>query len=290
MLIEIDPNAGFCFGVKNAIQKAEKSLSETDKLDCLGEIVHNEEEIERLNSLGLNTIEHDAYNKLKNKKILIRAHGEPPATYINARENNIDLIDATCPIVLKLQQKVKKAWAEMKKVEGSIVIAGKKNHPEIISLNGQTDNQAIILENLDDLDKVNIQKPFHIFAQTTLDKDKYEEFISELKSRLKNNNIDIKILRINNSICGHVSNRIPELKEFCIKYDVILFVSGKNSSNGKALFQQCKNVNNYSFHINSHKELNMDWFEKAKSVGISGATSTPLWLMEKIKQTIRKKL
>jgi len=286
MKVEIDPYAGFCFGVEKAIQQAEINLTQYDSLHCLGEIVHNHEEVNRLENLGLQTIDSSTFKTLKNTSVLIRAHGEPPETYKTAKKNNIALVEATCPIVLKLQEKVRLAWVEMEFKGGTVVIAGKKNHPEVTGLAGQTNHNALIVENMNDLNNINYKKPIRLFAQTTFSKKDYDKIEEEIKSRMKKLNIKSIDFQSSKSICGQVSRRIPKLKVFCKKHDIILFVSGKNSSNGKALYEICKGANPLSFHISSPEELDSSWTKQAKSVGISGATSTPVWLMEAIANKI----
>lgn len=286
MNIDIDPDAGFCFGVKKAVEQAEKELASHAELFCLGEIVHNEEEVNRLNTLGLNTLEQSEYKALEKSTVLIRAHGEPPETYEMARKNKINLVEATCPVVLKLQERIRKAWQEVEPLGGTVVIAGKNNHPEIIGLSGQTGHRAVIVENSADVQKINFKKPVRLFAQTTFDKTKYEQIKEQLNAMIREGGGNSDLLKSHNSICGQVSNRIPKLMTFCKSHDVIIFVSGQNSSNGKNLYETCKASNPASHHIASPAELNKDWFINAKQVGISGATSTPLWLME----TVAKKI
>ena len=280
MIVTIDPNAGFCFGVENAVNTAELNISNTDSLYCLGEIVHNGEEVSRLNKLGLKSIDKTRLESIQTTKLLIRAHGEPPETYKTAKQNNISIIDATCPIVLKLQQRVKKAWNEMSEVGGQIAIIGKKEHPEIIGLNGQTQYNAIIIQDLEDIKQLDFNKPLRLFAQTTIKTEKYNQITSAIQIKINAEFIH------HNTICKQVSNREPNLIEFCKCQDVVIFVSGKNSSNGKSLFEVCLSTNPNSYLISSASELQNDWFKKANNVGISGATSTPAWLMEKVKEKI----
>jgi 4-hydroxy-3-methylbut-2-enyl diphosphate reductase len=280
MIVTIDPGAGFCFGVEKAIQMAEKNAKKKQKIFCHGEIVHNEEENKRLNKLGVHFIDKVSLNTLKNETLLIRAHGEPPETYQKAASQNVEIVDASCPIVLKLQEKIKNTWIDMQALDGQVAIVGKQNHPEIIGLNGQTGNNALILEKLADIENINFNRPLRLFAQTTIDTAFYQEIISSLEKRM------LAEFTFHNSICRHVSNRKPALIEFCKNNDLIIFVSGMNSSNGKALFELCKSVNDHSYKISSDKEFDKNWITHVKSIGISGATSTPLWLMEKIKQKI----
>ncbi len=287
MNIEIDKRSGFCFGVVYAIQKAENELKNKDKLFCLGDIVHNSVEVNRLENRGLVTIDHDEFKKLKNAEVLIRAHGEPPETYKTALKNNVKLIDASCPVVLKLQNKIKTGFDEIEKKNGQIIIFGKKGHAEVNGLVGQTNSKAIVISKIEDLKKIDFSKPINIFSQTTKSLDKYSEIISEIKKRAINtvgeNNTDFTS---NDSICRQVSNRYEELERFSKEKDVIIFVSGKKSSNGKVLYQISKNNNDRSYFISDTNEINFDWIKKTDSIGISGATSSPLWLMEKVKKHI----
>jgi len=286
MNISIDPYSGFCFGVERAIKLAENELAENDSLYCLGDIVHNQKEIDRLNKIGFQTIDYDRYNNSKNIKVLIRAHGEPPSTYKHAKKNNIEIIDATCPVVLKLQQRIKNAYEEMKESNGQVIIFGKKNHPEIVGLEGQTGNTAIVVESSDDLDKLDYLKSLRLFVQTTKSTDDFKAIVQEIKKRISVAKSDQGNFKYYNTICGQVSNRVSQLKKFCRDNDVIIFVSGKKSSNGKYLYDICKSVNPGSHHISSETELEKNWFKNAQSVGISGATSTPKWLMEKVAREI----
>jgi 4-hydroxy-3-methylbut-2-enyl diphosphate reductase len=286
MKVSIDPFAGFCFGVKRAIGIAEEELRQSDQLYCLGEIVHNEEEIQRLQNSGLQTIDTKMLPVSTGNKVLLRAHGEPPTTYNLAEKNNIEIVDGTCPVVLKIQKKVKAAWDEMKKVNGQVVIFGKKNHPEVVGLAGQTEDNAIIIENPDDLDKIDMQRAIRLFVQTTKSMEDYKKITEYISAKHKNSNPDSSDFKYYNTTCGQVSQRIPKLKKFCREHDVIIFVSGKNSSNGKQLFAICEAENKKSYMISSEIEINQEWFTHADAVGISGATSTPAWLMKKIADQI----
>lgn len=286
MKITIDQYAGFCFGVKKTIDLAEKELRKKEKLYCIGDIVHNQEEINRLKSSGLEITDFSSLEEKRKSTILFRAHGEPPSSYEKAHKYKLTLIDGTCPIVLKLQQKVKKARDEMKKAGGQVVIFGSENHPEVIGLSGYADNEAIILESPEDAHKINFEKPIRLFSQTTKDKVKYKlliETITKKISEANTGNVDFKYF---NTICGQVSNRAPKLEKFCTDNEVVIFVSGKKSSNGKYLYNICKSANTKSYHISKADELNSSWFEGVSTVGISGATSTPLWLMENIAEKI----
>ncbi|MFO7657029.1 MAG: 4-hydroxy-3-methylbut-2-enyl diphosphate reductase [Bacteroidales bacterium] len=287
MKIEIDQGSGFCFGVVRAITLAEKILKEEGRLYCLGDIVHNNKEVERLKSLGLEIIDNNTFKQLSNCKVLIRAHGEPPETYETAQKNSIELIDGTCPVVLKLQQKIKNKYNELKEDSGQVLIYGKKGHAEVVGLTGQTGNRAIVVESPEDLDNLDPSKPLHLFAQTTKSPETYQQIFNEIKTRYKASKPEI-YLACTDSICRQVSTRSPRLKQFCSAFDVIIFVSGKKSSNGKLLFEDCKSVNQNSYFVSDKDELDKSWFENAQSVGICGATSTPKWLMEEVAESIKK--
>ena len=284
MQIEIDSNSGFCFGVINAIKMAEEALDTNEKLYCLGDIVHNNMEVDRLNKLGLITITHAEYFRLENCKVLIRAHGEPPATYEYARKANIELIDATCPVVLRLQKRVKTGYEGLTTSEGQVVIYGRKGHAEVNGLNGQIEDKAIILEGPEDLSQIDFNKPILLFSQTTKPIDGFTEIVEEIKQKAKN---DVKV---HDTICRQVSNRVPKIQEFASKFDLIIFVSGRKSSNGKSLFKMCHQANTNSHFISNPEELNKKWLENIESVGICGATSTPLWLMTKVADKIKELL
>ncbi|MCX7861471.1 MAG: 4-hydroxy-3-methylbut-2-enyl diphosphate reductase [Bacteroidales bacterium] len=287
MNIEIDPYSGFCFGVINAIDKAEKLLDKGILLYCLGDLVHNNHEMERLQQKGLRTIQYNEFKQMKNVTVLIRAHGEPPETYEIAKKNNITLVDATCPVVLRLQKKIKQTYEQNEDVQ--IIIFGKQGHAEVNGLVGQTKGNAIVINSIDDLDKIDFTRPVAIFSQTTQSPDKYATIVAELKKRMAQHG-EIEKLECVNSICRQVSVRDKELKKFAQKHDVIIFVSGKQSSNGKALFEVCQSANSNSYFISNSDEIKFEWFSLAKSVGICGATSTPRWLMEKIANYIKNNL
>lgn len=282
--VEIDSHSGFCFGVVNAISQAEHELDNDDKLYCLGQIVHNSEEEERLKARGLITISHNDLDKLEGKKVLLRAHGEPPETYQKALKNNIKLIDASCPVVLKLQTKVREGWERMNAIGGQIVIYGKKGHAEVVGLVGQTNGNAIVIESISEVDSLDFSKPVELFAQTTKSADEYQAISQEISKRL-NANLPLKA---HNSICGQVANRKKELMEFSKKHDVILFVSGKNSSNGKMLYEVCKSINDRTHFVSSPQEVDEGWFLGVQSVGVCGATSTPLWLMQQVGDRVKQ--
>ncbi len=284
MTVEIDKRSGFCFGVQNAVEVAEKALLKGEKVYSLGPIVHNDKEVERLTSLGLVSIDHEQFRKLHNCNILIRAHGEPPETYIIAENNNITIIEATCPIVKKLQSRIEETWHQAKKTNGQIVIFGKPGHAEVVGLLGQTENEGILVSGPDDISKINVNRAIHLFAQTTMQTTDYKNFAEVLRSEMEKNGVgDInKLLHVNNTICGEVANREPHLKSFTRKHDVIVFVSGRESSNGKMLFAACKSVKPDTYFISSPDEIDRSWFKGKKSAGICGATSTPKWLIEQV--------
>jgi 4-hydroxy-3-methylbut-2-en-1-yl diphosphate reductase len=283
MEIEVDPKSGFCFGVDLAVKKAEEEILKSGKVYCLGEIVHNDMEVKRLEELGMMTIDHEKLKQLQNVTVLIRAHGEPPETYKIAKENGINLIDASCPIVLKFQSRVVKADDG----QNQIVIYGKKDHPEVIGLSGQIDYKAIIIEKEEDLDELDLSKPIALFSQTTKPGSSYRKIAESLTNRMKKDD-QMPALKVNNTICGQVSGRDENLIAFSKKNDVIIFVGGRNSSNAKTLYNLCKSINQRSYFITSTDDLQRDWFNINDSVGICGATSTPKWLMEKAKDYIVK--
>lgn len=287
MEIEIDSNSGFCFGVQRAIDMAEKSLAKGKPVYCLGEIVHNHEEVKRLEAKGLKTISHEDLPHITGSKVLIRAHGEPPST-INSLGNNA-LDNGTCPIVAGIQKKVKVAWEETKKSGGTVVIFGKKGHAEVIGLAGQTNGEAVVVASISDLDSIDYSKPIALFAQTTMGTVQYKEIEDEIRRRMAVFYAAGAIpLTIHNSICGHVSNRGEKLKSFVYKHDTIIFVAGLNSSNGKVLYKVCKQANPNSFFVPDTNSLKKEWFANSKSVGICGATSTPPWLMQEVADQIKK--
>lgn len=277
--IEIDKNSGFCFGVVYAIEMAEDRLEKTGSLYCLGDIVHNDKEVERLESMGLSIIDHEKLKELKDTTVLIRAHGEPPETYKIALENNIELIDASCPVVLKLQNRIRNAYDE----DRQIVILGKKGHAEVNGLVGQTNQEAIVVTTEEEVDNLKVDGPVSLFSQTT----KSTSLLYRIREKMEQQFPDFKF---NDTICRQVSNREPELKKFSEKHDVIIFVSGKKSSNGRALFQTCQSINPDSYFISDIEELDLKWLEGKASVGICGATSTPMWLMEEVASYIDEKI
>lgn len=282
MKIEIDKNSGFCFGVMRATSTAESELEKEQPLYCLGDIVHNGQEVERLTRLGLITIDHTELAKLQNARVLLRAHGEPPHTYEIAQKNSIKIIDATCPVVLKLQQKIKQAYTTHP--EAQIIIYGKIGHAEVIGLEGQTEGKAIVIEDENDLSKINFYRPIILFSQTTKSIEGFNQLVNTIKTKLSaSDNIHFEY---HDTICRNVANRIPDIKKFATQFDVILFVAGAKSSNGKVLFNECLSVNQRTYLVSSPNELQTEWLNNANSVGICGATSTPKWLMEAIKLQI----
>lgn len=288
MVVEVDKQSGFCFGVQNAVEIAEKALLKGEKVFSLGPIVHNDKEVDRLSSLGLVSIDHDEFRKLKDCKVLIRAHGEPPETYLTADKNNLTIIEATCPIVKRLQSKIRETWIRTKEGDGQVVIFGKPGHAEVVGLLGQINNEGILVSGPDDFGKIDILKPVYLFAQTTMSVKEYKNLTDILKIKMEENGItDLsQNLIINKTICGQVSNREPHLKAFAKKHDIIIFVSGRESSNGKMLYSVCKNINADTHFVSSYEEIDKSWFKGKNSVGICGATSTPKWLIENIRDII----
>jgi 4-hydroxy-3-methylbut-2-enyl diphosphate reductase len=290
MEAEIDKRSGFCFGVQNAVEVAEEALLKGEKVFSLGPIVHNDKEVERLTALGLTSIDHAEFEKLKNCKVLIRAHGEPPETYFTAEKNNITIIEATCPIVRKLQLRIKETWLKSKDKGGQVVIFGKPGHAEVVGLLGQTGNEGILVSGPDDLDKIDVTRPVSLYAQTTMYTDDYHSFADLVRSEMKKKGIldPEKFLNVHNTICGQVANREPHLKLFARKHDIIIFVSGKESSNGKMLYSVCKSINPDTHFVSSTGEIDRSWFAGKRSAGVCGATSTPKWLIEEIYDLILK--
>jgi len=286
MQVTIDKNSGYCFGVEFAIKMAEDEMEQSDKLYCLGDIVHNDMEVKRLAEKGLVVIDRDQLSELSDCKVLIRAHGEPPETYKTAIQNNIELIDASCPVVLKLQHRVKTAFDKMEREDGQIVIYGKKGHAEVIGLTGQTLEKAIVVMEDADLEKIDFNRPVTLFSQTTKSTKGFYELSQKIEERIKASKGELKELdfNANDSICRQVSNREPQLRKFAQENEVIIFVSGKKSSNGKALYQVCLEENPRSFFVENQTDIQPEWFETTERVGICGATSTPMWLMEQVKE------
>lgn len=285
--IEIDNGSGFCFGVTTAIKKAEEELSasnesikSTHTLYCLGDIVHNGMEVERLHAQGLITINHEDLAKLHHVKVLLRAHGEPPETYEFAARNHIEIIDATCPVVLQLQRRIKKQFDS--NPQAQIVIFGKNGHAEVLGLVGQTQSHAIVVESLEDVKKLDFNRDIYLYSQTTKSLDEFHRIIEYIQEHISNS----ATFRSFDTICRQVANRMPNISNFAAKHDLILFVSGRKSSNGKVLFNECKSVNPNSYQIESAHEIDMNWIKGVKTIGICGATSTPKWLMEECRDYI----
>jgi 4-hydroxy-3-methylbut-2-enyl diphosphate reductase len=283
MIVEIDQKSGFCFGVVNAIGKAEETLSTDEKLYSLGHIVHNELEVKRLQEIGLHTINHDEFFRLKDCKVLIRAHGEPPSTYEYARANNITLVDATCPVVLKLQQRVKKAAEEMREENGQVVIFGHQGHAEVTGLAGQTNDSAIIIDHPEDLTRIDPSRPVVVFSQTTKSVDDFRKISQNIQEQATSGKV-----KTHDTVCRQVSNRVPHLEKFAVRFDAVIFVGGLKSSNAQVLFNVCKKYNPRSYFVTSPDDLQADWFYEVEKVGICGATSTPQWLMEKVAEKIKQ--
>ena len=275
--VTIDKSSGFCFGVVYAIDMAEDILDQEDYLYCLGDIVHNDEEVERLRAKGLRVIDHEKLKELRNEKVLIRAHGEAPSTYELALANNLTLIDASCPVVLKLQNRIKSTHDDGE----HILIFGKHGHAEVIGLQGQTDGKATVFMDIAELDNVELPSKFTLYSQTTKSVDKFYQ----IKEELINRGYEVKA---NDTICRQVSNRYDELERFVKDFDKIVFVSGKKSSNGKVLYDVCKKYNDNSYFISNVEELDKSWFNQQDRIGICGATSTPLWLMEQVKTKLQE--
>ena len=273
--VTIDTKSGFCFGVEFAIEMAEDILKEEGELYCLGDIVHNNREVTRLEKMGLEIIDLEKLKVMKDVKVLIRAHGEPPSTYNIAIKNNITLIDASCPVVLKLQNRIKKSHDK----EEKIYIYGKHGHPEVKGLVGQTGKDAIVFQDIKELDLDSLPKSITLYTQTTKSKEKFYEIVSTLTK----SGTDVNV---NDTLCSQVSNRDTQLQEFSTNFDKIIFVSGTKSSNGNALYNVCKKNNDKSYFVSSSEELKKDWFGMKEKVGVCGATSTPMWLMEEVKEKI----
>ena len=286
--IEIDNGSGFCFGVTTAIKKAEEELQKGGTLYCLGDIVHNGMEVKRLHARGLITIDHQQLRRLHNAKVLLRAHGEPPETYAIARRNNIEIIDATCPVVLQLQKRIKKQHennAETNDSERQIVIFGKNGHAEVLGLVGQTHSKAIVIEKFDDVKKLDFSRNIYLYSQTTKSLNEFHHIIDYIRNHISPS-AEFKSF---DTICRQVANRMPNIAAFAGRHDVVIFVAGRKSSNGKVLFKECLSVNPNSHQIESAAEIDMRWFNNAETVGICGATSTPKWLMEECREYIRKR-
>ena len=282
--IEIDNGSGFCFGVTTAISKAEEELAKGKTLYCLGDIVHNGMEVERLHAKGLVTINHQQLSELHDVKVLLRAHGEPPETYETARKNHIEIIDATCPVVLALQRRIKQQFDS--NPHAQIVIFGKNGHAEVLGLVGQTHSEAIVVECVDDVKRLDFERDIYLYSQTTKSLDEFHRIIDYIQQHISPS----ATFRSFDTICRQVANRMPNIADFASRHDLILFVSGRKSSNGKVLFNECKSVNANSHQIERAEEIDMEWVRGVKTIGVCGATSTPKWLMEECRDHILDRL
>lgn len=283
--IEIDNDSGFCFGVVTAIRKAEEELEKTGRLYCLGDIVHNSDEVERLRQKGLVTITHEEMAQLHDVKVLLRAHGEPPSTYELAGRNNIEIIDATCPVVLQLQKRIKQSYIEeASRKDTQIVIYGKLGHAEVNGLVGQTSGEAIVIEDIDSLDRIDYNRDIVLYSQTTKSLQGLSMMIDEINRRKSPDST----FKYYDTICRQVSNRVTGLRRFASSHQLILFVSGRKSSNGKILYRECREVNPDTYHISNENEIDPSWVEGVESIGICGATSTPRWLMERVSDRLKE--
>lgn len=281
VIIEIDEDSGFCFGVVNAIKKAEEELDTVGSLYCLGDIVHNSDEVERLSKKGLKIIDHDDLSKLTDTKVLLRAHGEPPATYKLALSNNVEIVDATCPVVLALQKRILKAWTENPGAQ--IVIYGKKGHAEVNGLVGQTQGEAIVVENENEIDNIDFSKQIFLFSQTTKSLEGFKILVEKIKERM-NEGVNFVYY---DTICRQVANRMDNIRKFAREHDLVIFVSGKKSSNGKVLFEECKKQNSNTYFVSSADEVEMSMLsDNPRFIGICGATSTPKWQMQEVKDKL----
>lgn len=279
--IEIDENSGFCFGVVNAIRKAEEELAKSGRLYCLGDIVHNNSEVARLQEKGLITIDHETFARLHDVKVLLRAHGEPPETYRIARENRIEIIDATCPVVLQLQRKIKQSYEQSNPDSEQIVIYGKRGHAEVNGLVGQTDGHAVVIEGVEDFDRIDFTKKIKLYSQTTKSVEGLQTVVNEITRR--NGNVPPEY---HDTICRQVANRIPNIRNFVRRHDLVLFVCGRKSSNGKVLYEECRQENPNTYLVSDVSEIDRRWLVGPDSIGICGATSTPKWLMEAVARYI----
>ncbi len=278
--IEIDEGSGFCFGVTTAIRKAEEELRSGEPLHCLGDIVHNGRECDRLRELGLQMIDHATFSELKDKKVLLRAHGEPPETYALAERNGIEIIDATCPVVLRLQRRIKQVYTE--NPDSQIVIYGKAGHAEVLGLVGQTEGRAVVVESVEEAANLDFRRDISLFSQTTKPLEGFRAIVEYITSHI----LPPATFRYYDTICRQVANRLPDIRSFAARHDVILFVCGLKSSNGRVLYEACRRENPRSYMVDSPENIRREWFEAATSVGICGATSTPKWLMEQCKAEI----
>lgn len=289
MEISIDEKSGFCFGVVFAIKAAEEELEKRGSLYCLGDIVHNNREVERLKAKGLVMIDHEQFSKLHNCRVMIRAHGEPPETYRIALENNIELVDASCPVVLRLQNQIRIGYEESRTVNGQIVITGKEGHAEVNGLVGQTSGNAIIISGETEIDKIDFNRDIYLYSQTTMSIIGFQKTVEAIRERIRTTGSAAKVRFLSNdTICRQVSNRGAQISEFAAQHEVVVFVSDTKSSNGTYLFEVCKEVNPHSYFVTSGDDLRPEWFMGVKTVGISGATSTPPWVMEEVMRAIRE--
>ena len=286
MKIEIDQGSGFCFGVTRAIGKAEEELAKEEQLYCLGDIVHNGKECKRLQQMGLVTINHDQMQDIHDAKVLLRAHGEPPSTYALAREHSINLIDATCPVVLHLQERIKKQYDADPEHKKQIVIFGKNGHAEVLGLVGQTEETAIIIESADEVRKLDFNRDICLYSQTTMPLDEFRKIVEYVEQHISPE----ATFTYYDTICRQVANRMPNIRSFALRHDVVLFVCGKKSSNGRVLFNECLRANPRSYMIDTASEIDVRWLQGCESIGICGATSTPKWLMEECKVRIEELL
>ena len=283
--VEIDEGSGFCFGVVTAINKAEEELAKGETLYCLGDIVHNSREVERLKTMGLITINREEFKQLRNAKVLLRAHGEPPETYMIARENNIEIIDATCPVVLRLQKRIKQEFLQdAANDEKQIVIYGKNGHAEVLGLVGQTDGKAIVIEKAEEVKKLDLNKSIRLFSQTTKSLDEFQEIVAYIKQNISPE----ATFEYYDTICRQVANRLPNIKAFASSHDWVYFVAGRKSSNGKMLFEECRKANPNTLFISEVSEITEPLPEGVRRVGVCGATSTPKWLMEEVAVRIKE--
>ncbi len=288
--VDVDPGAGFCFGVDQVIKTAETLLQSGETLYGLGDMVHNSEEIKRLEDLGLSTIRHEQLGSLKSAKVLFRAHGEPPSTYKQARQSGIEIIDGTCPIVIRLQKKLRAIYEAMDHDLEQVVIFGKPDHPETIGLMGQVNGDAVVVSTVADVPDIDPQKKTHLFSQTTMDPDLFREVEIAIQKHVKSVSADPDegVFKSDCSICGEMKKRKPGLSAFAGKYDLVLFVSGKNSSNGKMLYEYCKSMNPETYWISNSSEINPQWLLGKKTIGISGATSTSINQLEMVCEQVKK--
>ena len=284
-IIEIDSGSGFCFGVTTAIRKAEEELNKSGHLYCLGDIVHNTAEVDRLAKQGLETITHEQLELLHDVKVLLRAHGEPPETYETARRNSIEIIDATCPVVLKLQQRINTTFNNRESAsDPQIVIYGKRGHAEVLGLVGQTQGRATVIENIDEIDKIDYSRDIYLYSQTTKSVQEFKRIVQEIKRRVEPG----VTFRSFDTICRSVANRIPQIREFARQHELILFVSGTKSSNGRILFAECLDANPDSHLVSSESDIDPAWLVGKERIGICGATSTPLWLMQQVSEAVKQ--